>query len=90
MHAKYGVVDDLCSVGTFNYNSTSVGLANEVNVLVNEPDFVACVAESFQQDLSRCGEVTRRSMARRGRLKSAIDRLASAALSGADLAWGPR
>ena len=91
MHAKYGIVDgDLCSVGTFNYNSTSVGLANEVNVLVRDRDVIAAGAARFEEDLSRCGEVTLRSMARRGRLARAIDGLANAALAGADLAWGPR
>jgi cardiolipin synthase len=91
MHAKYGVVDaDLCSVGTFNYNSTSVGLANEVNVLVREPAFVARAAAAFEEDLSCCGEVTPRSMARRGRFARALDGLASSALAFADFAWGPR
>ena len=91
MHAKYGVVDaDLCTVGTFNYNSTSVGLANEINFLVSDPAFVVNVAACFEEDLSRCGEVTRESLARRGRVKRAIHGLASAVLSGADLAWGPR
>ena len=90
MHAKYGVVDDLCSVGTFNYNSTSVGLANEVNVLVREPAFVARAAAAFEEDLSRCGEVTPRSLARRSRFARGLDGLASAALGLADFAWGPR
>ena len=91
MHSKYGVVDhDVCSVGTFNYNSTSVGLANEVNVLVSDRTFVDAGAARFEEDLSRCGEVTLRSMSRRSRLGRAIDAVAHGLLAGADLAWGPR
>jgi cardiolipin synthase A/B len=91
MHSKYGVVDRaVCSVGTFNYNSTSVGLANEVNVLVSDQPFVDAAASRFEEDLTRCGEVTLRSMSRRGRFARAIDAVANGLLAGADLAWGPR
>ncbi|HWE26323.1 MAG TPA: phosphatidylserine/phosphatidylglycerophosphate/cardiolipin synthase family protein, partial [Myxococcales bacterium] len=55
-HSKYTIVDDdLCSIGTFNYNSASVGLANELNVLVRERGFIASLAAMFEQDLQRCG-----------------------------------
>jgi cardiolipin synthase A/B len=91
MHSKYGVVDhDVCSVGTFNYNSTSVGLANEVNVLAFDRAFVETAAARFEEDLSRCGEVTLRSLSRRSRLGRVIDAVANGLVAGADLAWGPR
>jgi cardiolipin synthase A/B len=91
MHAKYSVVDDdLCSIGTFNYNSASVGLANEVNLLVRERAFVASVAGMFEHDLARCGQVTLRSMSRRTGWARALDAIASAGLGFVDLVWGPR
>jgi cardiolipin synthase A/B len=91
MHSKYGVVDhDVCSVGTFNYNSTSVGLANEVNVLAFDRAFVEAAAARFEEDLSRCGEVTLRSLSRRGRVGRVLDAVANGLVAGADLAWGPR
>ena len=91
MHAKYAVIDeDLCSIGTFNYNSASVGLANEVNLLVRERGFVSRVAAMFEEDLACCGEVTARSMSRRSGWARALDRVASAGVTFVDLVWGPR
>jgi cardiolipin synthase len=91
MHAKYTVVDDdLCSIGTFNYNSASVGLANEVNLLVRDRAFVASAAGMFEHDLARCGQVTLRSMSRRSGWARALDAIASAGLGFVDLVWGPR
>jgi len=91
MHAKYTVVDeDLCSIGTFNYNSASVGLANEVNLLVSEHNFVSRAAAWFEEDLARCGEVTARSMSRRSGWARVLDRLANAGLGCVDFVWGPR
>jgi cardiolipin synthase len=90
-HSKYAVVDDdRCSIGTFNYNSASVGLANEVNLLVHEPDFVAQLARMFEEDLAASGEVTVRSMARRSSFARALDAIANAGVGFVDLVWGPR
>jgi cardiolipin synthase len=91
MHAKYTVVDDdLCSIGTFNFNSASVGLANEVNLLVRDRDFVSRAATWFEEDQARCGEVTERSMARRRPWARVLDRVANVGLGFVDLVWGPR
>jgi len=90
-HSKYAVVDDdRCTIGTFNYNSASVGLANEVNLLVHEPTFVSRVASMFEEDLAASGEVTVRSMARRSNLARGLDAIANAGVGFVDFVWGPR
>jgi cardiolipin synthase len=90
-HSKYAVVDDdRCTIGTFNYNSASVGLANEVNLLVHEPNFVSQVASMFEEDLAASGELTVQSMARRTNFARALDTIASAGVGFVDLVWGPR
>lgn len=91
MHAKYSVIDDdLCSIGTFNYNSASVGLANELNLLVRNRELVSAAAAMFERDLAACGEVTPRSMSRRSGWARLLDQIANAGVGFVDLVWGPR
>ena len=60
MHGTYAVVDGRwCTVGSFNVLSVSVGLANEVNLFVFDPRFVAAVAEQFRRDLACSAPVER-------------------------------
>ncbi|HEU4538753.1 MAG TPA: cardiolipin synthase B, partial [Polyangiaceae bacterium] len=74
MHSKYALVDDdWCSVGTFNANSTSVGLTNEVNLFVYDPAFVDRCAEQFERDLARSKEVTPAQLAGKGFIDTAAD-----------------
>jgi cardiolipin synthase len=91
LHSKASLVDDRwASVGTFNFNSTSVGLANEVNLIVRDRAFTAALARHMEGDLALCGEVTLASLARRRPLARALDRGARALVSIWDLLWGPR
>lgn len=63
-HAKYALVDDdWCTVGSFNMNATSVSCANELNVFVRAPAFVACVAEQFETDLAASLEIRKGTIA---------------------------
>lgn len=91
MHSKYCVVDDdWCSVGTFNANSTSVGLTNEVNLFVYDPSFVGRCAAQFERDLARSVEVTRESVAKRGFVDRTLDELGRDVMRVADAVWGPK
>jgi cardiolipin synthase len=61
MHGKYALVDDRwCTLGSFNAIPTSVGLANEINVVVCDPGFVELVAAQFEHDLRSTHAVTGR------------------------------
>ncbi|HEU4411519.1 MAG TPA: phosphatidylserine/phosphatidylglycerophosphate/cardiolipin synthase family protein [Polyangiaceae bacterium] len=91
MHSKYSLVDDdWCSVGTFNVNSTSVGLTNEVNLFVYDPAFVARCAAQFERDLARSKEVTRAAIAGKGFVERAKDELGRDVMRLADAVWGPK
>lgn len=90
MHSKYAVVDDdWCSVGTFNSNPTSIGLANEVNLFVFDPRFVERVAQQFTEDLSHARRVTQAQAQSRPFLARAVDELFRDTMDIADLLWGP-
>ncbi len=67
---------------------TSVGLANEVNVFVFDPLFVARVARLFEADLTKCREVTHASIDARPVLEQAVDQLANDALNLMEIAVG--
>ncbi len=90
MHSKYAVIDDdWCTVGTFNANSTSLGAANELNVFVFEPGFIAqCVAQ-LEKDLAQSILVTREMAASRPFLEQVGDQLASDAMAVVDMVVGP-
>jgi cardiolipin synthase A/B len=91
MHAKYVVVDDEWgSIGTFNANPTSVGMANEVNLVFHDRAFVAAMAEQYEQDLADSDPVTAGDLARRPVAQRVVDRLAAVVFDAANLIWGPR
>jgi cardiolipin synthase len=91
MHGKYAVIDDgWCTVGSFNVLPTSVGLANEVNLIVTAPSVVAAVAEQFRRDLRSGHAVDLATLARRPISARVLDDLASDALRLTDWIWGPR
>ncbi|MCU0686617.1 MAG: phosphatidylserine/phosphatidylglycerophosphate/cardiolipin synthase family protein [Polyangiaceae bacterium] len=91
MHSKYALVDDdWCSVGTFNANSTSVGLTNEVNLFVYAPTFVARCASQFERDLAHSKEVTPDTLVDKGFLDQAADELGRDLMHVADVVWGPK
>lgn len=91
MHAKYAIVDDdWGSVGTFNANPTSVGMANEVNLFLFHEPTVAALAAQFGDDLSRSDEVRAKDLARRPILERVRDRGSSLVFDVANLVWGPR
>jgi cardiolipin synthase len=90
MHSKYAVVDDdWCSVGTFNANSTSLGAANEINVFVTRPDFVATCARQFEKDLGKSKRITPEMARDRSFLQQAMDQAANDVFALVDLVLGP-
>lgn len=89
MHSKFAVIDDdWCTIGTFNANPTSLGLANEVNLFVFDPAFVARVARLFEADLRQCEQVTREALKDRPLLQRVADDLANNALMMIDAVVG--
>jgi len=90
LHSKFALVDDdWCTVGTFNCNPTSVNFANEVNVFVFHPAFVARVAELFEADRAVSRRIDERFLAERGVVDQTIDQLAADALNVVDRLAGP-
>jgi cardiolipin synthase A/B len=91
MHAKYAVVDDdWGTVGTFNANPTSVGLANEVNLFFRDRAFIARLAAQYERDLSSSDPVLASDLAHRPIAQRVADRLAATVFDAANLIWGPR
>ncbi len=91
MHSKYAIIDDdWCSVGTFNANSTSVGLTNEVNLFVYDPAFVANCAAQFERDLARSEPVTPEKIAAKGFVATHVDEFGRDVMRVADAIWGPK
>jgi cardiolipin synthase len=91
LHSKFAVVDDdWCTIGTFNANPTSVGLANEVNLFVRDRRFVARAAAQFEEDLRGCYEVDARWVEQRKLGRRVVDRMAADLLSLADRVFAPR
>lgn len=89
-HAKMTLVDDdWCTIGTFNANTTSMALANEVNVFVSHKPFVAVAAEQFERDLEFCDLVDPEEVKKRPLLEQVRDRLKADLLNVADIFVGP-
>jgi cardiolipin synthase len=90
LHSKFAVIDDnWCTVGTFNANAASIGLANEVNVFVYDPTFVARVAKLFLSDQKDSIQVTRAAVDARPLVERAVDRLANDTMNLIDIMIGP-
>jgi cardiolipin synthase len=91
MHSKYAVIDDdWCTVGSFNANSVSLGAANELNLFVYQPEFVARCAAQLEKDLAHSKLITLEMTRSRSFLQQAGDQLASDALALVDMFVGPR
>jgi cardiolipin synthase len=89
MHSKFAVIDDdWCTIGTFNANVTSLGMANEVNLFVFDPVFVARVAQLFERDRAQCNRVTRQIALSRTLLEQVGDSLADSAIATLDALVG--
>jgi cardiolipin synthase len=64
MHSKFALVDaGWATVGTFNAMSPGVWWANETNVIVRDPAFVAALARIFEIDITHSRRVDETSMA---------------------------
>lgn len=91
LHAKFALIDDdWCTIGTFNANPTSLSAANEVNLFVFDPAFVARVAALFARDRAASLPVTEGALAARPLVERAADGLAHGALSLLDKLVKPR
>src|SRR5205085_8797797 len=86
IHAKYAVIDDdWCTVGTFNFNPTSTGASNEVNLMVKDQAFVARVAAQYQSDLGKSHRITLDEANHRSFLRQALDQVANDTVNVIDL-----
>jgi cardiolipin synthase A/B len=89
LHSKFAVIDDdWCTIGTFNANITSLGMANEVNLFIFDPAFVARVARLFERDRAQCNRVTRETALSRTLLQQVGDSIAGRAMSTLDALLG--
>jgi cardiolipin synthase len=81
LHAKTLSVDgEVCSVGSANFDIRSFKLNFETNAIIYDAEQAYKLESVFEQDLSRCHELTRQLYAKRSywiRLKEGIARLGS-------------
>jgi cardiolipin synthase len=87
LHSKFAVIDDdWCTVGTFNASAPGIGWANEANVFVYDPAFVARCARLFEADLAHCEPIAAEDVRARPLLQQAGDQLARDAMTILDIA----
>jgi cardiolipin synthase len=79
-HAKFAVIDDWATVGTFNMNPTSVKWANECNLFFYDRAFVAEVAALYHRDLALSEPITREHVRERPTLARVQDILSNLVL----------
>ena len=66
MHSKFVLVDDdWATIGSFNAISPGVWWANETNIVVHDPLFVAELARVFENDVAQSQPITEAWTARR-------------------------
>jgi cardiolipin synthase len=95
MHSKFALVDDAwATVGTFNAMSPGIWWANETNVIVRDPAFVAEVARVFELDVAQSRPVDAATMAAlpwparlRDRMLAAAYRATERLVIGARAVW---
>jgi cardiolipin synthase len=81
LHAKSAVFDGrLAVVGTSNLDRQSLQHSYEVNLLLASPGVAGQIDRLFEADLARSAEITLETLARRGLVDRAFDRLAAAAV----------
>lgn len=91
LHAKYAVIDDdWATVGSFNANPSSVAMANELNVFVNDRAFVERVEALFQRDVGHSRQVTLEERKQRPPMRRLADYGALQVLKALDFIAGPR
>ena len=56
LHAKVAIVDGWANVGSSNLDRRSLGLDDEINIAVRDPDVVRELADDFLADLERSTE----------------------------------
>jgi cardiolipin synthase A/B len=91
LHSKYALVDDdWCTIGSFNANATSVAMANELNLFVFEPRFVAQLAELFVYDFASSKPMDAEQLRRRPLVQKVGDRIARGLFHALDALAGPK
>ena len=76
MHAKTAVVDTLWStVGSYNMDSLSLLLNDELTAVIFNRDFGARLEAMFREDFGACRELTPEVWKRRGRLRRFAEKL---------------
>lgn len=77
-HCKYLIVDDCwCSVGSTNIDHRSMRLNEEANLNILDRDFAAEHRRIFEEDKSRCAQVTLADWLRRPVWEKLVGRLAA-------------
>ncbi len=56
LHAKVAIVDGWANVGSSNLDHRSLGLDDEINIAVRDPEIVRKLADDFLADLERSNE----------------------------------
>ncbi|RNA67852.1 cardiolipin synthase [Alteribacter keqinensis] len=78
-HSKAIIVDDnICDIGTANFDKRSFYLNNEVNCLIYNESWIEQVMEQVKEDLNRSDRVTIEQLNKRSLLKRSKEALASA------------
>jgi cardiolipin synthase len=78
MHAKVGVFDGVwATVGTSNLDRQSFEHSYEVNLIVEGGDVPARLRDCFERDRERARRIDQSSLAARGLVERALDRLAA-------------
>lgn len=57
LHAKYGIIDDWCSIGSFNLNHRSLLLDLEVEAIFKDPKNIKNLSDQFEEDLKNSIEL---------------------------------
>ncbi len=73
LHAKVAIVDGWANVGSSNLDQRSMGLDDEINIAVRDPDVVRDLANDFLNDLDRSTEYDLTRWNQRSRTRKATE-----------------
>lgn len=73
-HAKFGLVDDWCTIGSCNFDHWSLRWNLEANQEVENEEFAGKVADLYQDNIAVCAEISERAWARRSLWQKSLQR----------------